>query len=592
MDDLSDDLWLTVMSHLGNNTRGFVEQVNARRVCQRSLDLVILPTDDDGVCRLDLKEIHQFCTQQARFLALDAFSLELVELKNHSDILKVNYCAALSKPVPSARFHTPDNRIVWAAKHSNLFKKRPDDAPVCLTVEQEQITSLVRNASKEPVTCFDLTDYDVQKKLDPSSFQKLVSPAYSTERSKTRVRYGRYMDSHEVVSGNCVLQQISRCLSSGFNRITELYLQGSTHSSNGLRIMFCVTPLLNVLCNIKRFALVDINLMDNEALSLALKAHHLESLNLTNCLHVLSPHAADGFADMLRAWKSNPTLYNLRRCVIDGKITVPPTTLRLLLGGLVSEDISLDTYEYVDGGIIHGFRRCFEMFFSLSGISVPTIMSNLEQVRKSHPPPPIASFQTDEEDAKFQTDEEAAKTDTDATQNDPEDAAAELDALDAQEPTLEEHSGETIAAWGDTVLRSKYTNPRREKDRHMMQWYDFTCKSCGSVWPMNSVSVSFRQTSVSECFRNKRKCFSRNEFTRAQNGERFLTLSHQLTPPISILQAAANAGMVAATDPERGEVVLGTVKDDKIEWLDEEAGKAMLSQWGLNGNRDAEEDDS
>ena len=187
-----------------------------------------------------------------------------------------------------------------------MFKKRPDDAPVCLTVEQEQITSLVRNASKEPVTCFDLTDYDVQKKLDPSSFQKLVSPAYSTERSKTRVRYGRYSaegqpNSHEVVSGNCVLQQISRCLSSGFNRITELYLQGSTHSSNGVRIMFSITPLLSVLCNIKRFALVDINLMDNDTLSLSLKAHHLESLNLTNCLYVLSPPENSRVAKLLVA---------------------------------------------------------------------------------------------------------------------------------------------------------------------------------------------------------------------------------------------------------------------------------------------------
>ena len=89
---------------------------------------------------------------------------------------------------------------------------------------------------------------------------------------------------------------------------------------------------------------------------------------------------------MLRAWKSNSTLYNLRRCVIDGNISYTHTSLRLLLAGLVSED-SLDTYEYVDGGIIHGFRGCFEMFFSLSGISVSTIMSNMEHVRKSHPPP-------------------------------------------------------------------------------------------------------------------------------------------------------------------------------------------------------------
>ena len=37
----------------------------------------------------------------------------------------------------------------------------------------------------------------------------------------------------------------------------------------------------------------------------------------------------------------------------------------------------------------------------------------------------------------------------------------------------------------------------------------FTCKSCGVVWKKHSVTISWRQTCVSECLKEKRSCAER-----------------------------------------------------------------------------------
>ena len=51
-----------------------------------------------------------------------------------------------------------------------------------------------------------------------------------------------------------------------------------------------------------------------------------------------------------------------------------------------------------------------------------------------------------------------------------------------------------------------YKNPHRERDRHMWQWYDFECPKCKFVWPAFSITVSTRQTLVSECKNSKVPC--------------------------------------------------------------------------------------
>lgn len=58
----------------------------------------------------------------------------------------------------------------------------------------------------------------------------------------------------------------------------------------------------------------------------------------------------------------------------------------------------------------------------------------------------------------------------------------------------------------DATCVKCYKNPHRERDRHMWQWYDFECPHCKFVWPAFSITVSTRQTLVSECKKSKTTC--------------------------------------------------------------------------------------
>ena len=95
----------------------------------------------------------------------------------------------------------------------------------------------------------------------------------------------------------------------------------------------------------------------------------------------------------------------------------------------------------------------------------------------------------------------------------------------------------------------RYSDAGREQVRHMWQWYPSVCNSCGTVWQTNCVTISWRQSAVSSCLHNKRKCQSRPEFARMMNGEKFMTMSHWLTPsPEEVVQAEAK-NLIVAVDP-------------------------------------------
>ena len=104
-----------------------------------------------------------------------------------------------------------------------------------------------------------------------------------------------------------------------------------------------------------------------------------------------------------------------------------------------------------------------------------------------------------------------------------------------------------------------YSNALRERDRYMIQWFDYTCKGCGAVWRKQSVTISFRQTAVSECLKGKRSCADRPEFARMCAGDSFITTKHMkgnggsdLTPSSALVLAAQAHGLLVATDPESG----------------------------------------
>jgi hypothetical protein len=103
---------------------------------------------------------------------------------------------------------------------------------------------------------------------------------------------------------------------------------------------------------------------------------------------------------------------------------------------------------------------------------------------------------------------------------------------------------------------TQYSNAAREKDRYMMQWFDYSCKSCGAVWAKHSVTISFRQTAVSNCARGVRSCASLQEHARMADGERFLTTKHMLggsgtnlTPLPRDILLAEKRGLLLAVDP-------------------------------------------
>lgn len=126
------------------------------------------------------------------------------------------------------------------------------------------------------------------------------------------------------------------------------------------------------------------------------------------------------------------------------------------------------------------------------------------------------------------------------------------------------------AASGDAPLASTpgaapkvhchYTDATREMDRGMFGWFDYTCRNCGTVWAENSVTVSFRQTAVSECLKNKRPCASRPEYGRMFAGETFLTVKHcignggnDLSPKPEDVAHYAAQGLLVGVNPLDGQ---------------------------------------
>lgn len=114
------------------------------------------------------------------------------------------------------------------------------------------------------------------------------------------------------------------------------------------------------------------------------------------------------------------------------------------------------------------------------------------------------------------------------------------------------------------LTTTSYTNPRRELIRYMWQYNDHTCKNCGTLWPKHAVTISWRETCVSMCFKGKKKCTQRPEYLQVQQGHRFITDKHvqgngglDLTPtPQQTLQHQPN---LCAIQPHNKQLLILTI---------------------------------
>lgn len=140
----------------------------------------------------------------------------------------------------------------------------------------------------------------------------------------------------------------------------------------------------------------------------------------------------------------------------------------------------------------------------------------------------------------------------------------------APRPEQEDSVPEVDVTTPPPSRKRQYTNPKREMDRYMWQWKSVSCRCCGSVWPKHAVTVSARQTFVSECFKGKKACAQRPEFERASRGELWITKGNMigqggndLTPlPSDVLRAEEKEQLVAI-DPS----TLMTVRFEKRKYL-------------------------
>ena len=139
-----------------------------------------------------------------------------------------------------------------------------------------------------------------------------------------------------------------------------------------------------------------------------------------------------------------------------------------------------------------------------------------------------------------------------------------------------------------TSSRGTYTNAQRERDRYMWQWKDFVCVNCGFCWPKHAVTISYRQTAVSECLKQKRACALRTISQRVLDGDIWLTNKHvigqgglDLTPtPQEVLDAEAEGtvvGYLRMPDHTTTRQVF-RLSSDLIR-------KELLASWGATANR-------
>ena len=115
-----------------------------------------------------------------------------------------------------------------------------------------------------------------------------------------------------------------------------------------------------------------------------------------------------------------------------------------------------------------------------------------------------------------------------------------------------EDNDKSIASLSSTT----YSNPHREMMRYMWQPRNYTCKNCGFTWPQHSVTISWRETCVSMCLKNKKSCTSRPEASRVEAGELWITDKHvvgnsgnNLTPTPEDTVAYAQQGKLVAINP-------------------------------------------
>lgn len=525
--EFPDELWHMILAAMGKSPAAFAEQCRLARVCRAFRSGVHLPRDNNGVCSVNLRELVNYVTLSRRE-SLDVFNLTTMRVERigcNSEQLVYTFPG---KPCSSARLYKPGLLLVWCPPGCNVRFCYPIDtttnnarSPYCIadSVGDGDIAKLV----KIPLKDFALSKDDTRLCCAKENF-KLKSRTKSSQASQSTSFEQQAID---YIARVMRLPQNSSVVG------MHLDLDANAQQWFDVDSLINSMPRVTQLClTAPRVAsLAATHLSPSAIVTIAQNATHIELLDLSAAVDLSSLHSASTYiatcalGNLMQTWKRSGNKC-VHRLVLDDIIIAH--FVELIFGACMPdrctmEAITRDSYTT---------DTCPVLYLSCSGMS---FFPWRETIALAH------AATTDLLDATIrlklaQGEEHPLPTKKSKPASKPTDARFVAGIVVGQPTSTDSH----------------YSNASRERDRYMWQWFDYECKNCRTVWPKHTVTISFRQTCVSECLKGKRSCASRQEYTSMKAGNLWITDKHiegtgglDLTPtPSEVLAAEAQGRLV------------------------------------------------
>lgn len=532
--ELPPEVWSVVAHYLGDHTHGFVDRCALARVHRCAAVIPKLPCTE-GTVDIDLSIVSH-----ASNLAMSQYRVYDIDSQSTVSIATKALAKTFSHPLnKSLHIYPPMRAYVWLPKGGNVFVCKSGVAPCTV-------------ADVTFHTC--VPDQGTIDKFRISDFTGLTrtgdEPICLRDQSRTRKTQG---------NAAAKMQSLIACIVASMRtetRVTALKI--SQHNLQCLPYLLDFSELAQALptwIGLRRLCLSNTPVKVADVGLIADNAARLEHLDLSNSVDVESYEddatraAFKKIAKLVVKWRQATQTADAsltRKLVLDGcnpgatnagRRNLPMvgiTALTDLVHGLAHPNYLETMHAVTDESYEH------------EGVYLSVDMCNHDfwMTAVAHAP--------------------------NACLNDGPGVLVKMAQIAQVNETKEQKKKQKIHA--ATAPREMprphtYTNVLRERDRYKWQDADYTCKSCGVVWPKHSVTVSWRQTCVSECLKGKRSCVSRNEYAQVQAGNLWLTTKHVvgnelgngLTPvPADVLDAEAK-GLTVAVDPTTGNYVFTSI---------------------------------
>lgn len=500
------EVWSTIAAALGNHDGGFVERCRLTSVCsEMRVAGASLPIANE-VCSVDIGQMVLYCPSVAQkyMLAFDVVTERIVRIAMNNTLLRL-----VKDPVPSARLYDVEKRIVWSPRRSL----------VRLTVEH-----------------YDSGRHDSLLYRSLESFQKMTAADKALASSGKIETLGQRTQTKSTWQTE--LQQ-------ALDRVGDSVPENGMHtlaikniiSSGPLKVQRLVAGL-NKCRTVLKLSLVNVKITPAAVIELADFARRLQVLELNNCTHFQSRDqsptirlACCALGDLLRCWKALPPIndHGLRCLILDNTeigYLVDIVSGAFMPEGAEIEAVSQNSYAtnavYIACNAVnaHTWEESIRAAATRPIASPPVVRLVANQGYQSVVPPPKKKVKTPP----------------------------------LPPPLPNQFFSEQVLHPAFALLPTGYADEKRERDRYMWQWFPYTCKSCGIIWKEHTVTISWRQTCVSECLKGKKKCANRPEYERMLAGESFITEQSAtgLTPDPEDVKAVAAEGKLVAIHPRHG----------------------------------------